>query len=190
MYITLKYKNKMGQKLFLLLAVVGLSLFSCKNTGNSADSDDELTHDAIVQQQDGTISLDVKEATTYHDVDNPESNTAEWNVIVSKKGRYDVWLSSATKDPGKLAYHNSVMVSIRDNQLEARPSIDKVIPNSSDGSYPFTTDSFMGSLFISDTGLFNIQVVSDKILPKDAGKNSQADEGTKLISVSLTPVTD
>jgi hypothetical protein len=180
----------MGQKLFLLLAVVGLGLFSCKNSGNNAGSEDELTHEAIVQQQDGTISLDVKEASTYHDIDNPESNTAEWNVIVSKKGRYDVWLSSATKDPGKLAYHNTVMVSVRDNQLEARPSIDKVIPNSSDGSYPYTTGSFIGSLFISDTGLFNIQVVSDKILPKEAGRNNPEDEGTKLISVSLTPATD
>jgi hypothetical protein len=180
----------MGQKLFLLLAVVGLGLFSCKNSGNNVGSENELTQDAVVQQQDGTISLDVKEATTYHDSENPESNTAEWNVIVSKKGRYDVWLSSATRDPGKLAYHNAVMVSIRDNQLEARPSVDKVISNSSEGSYPYTADSFMGSLFITDTGLFNIQVVSDKILPKDAGKINHEDEGTKLISVSLTPVTD
>jgi hypothetical protein len=178
----------MGRMIFVLL-IVGVGLYSCQKSGNNAARESELTQDAIVQQQDGTISLDVKEASTYHDINNPESNTAEWNVIVSKKGRYDVWLSSATKDPGKLAYHNAVMVSVRDNQLEARPSIDKVIPNSSDGSYPYTTGSFIGSLFISDTGLFNIQVVSEKILPKEANRNNP-EEGTKLISVSLTPATD
>lgn len=178
----------MGKKLFVLLAVAGFGLYSCNNAGSGIGQGNELAHNAIMQQQDGTISLEVEQATTYHDINNPETNTAEWNVIVSKRGRYDVWLSAATNDPENLKYDNLVMVSIKDNQLEARPDVDKVVPNPSDGSYPFKADSFIGSLMIADTGMFSIQVVSDKILPDDTSRKPD-DEG-KLISVSLTPVTD
>jgi hypothetical protein len=48
----------------------------------------------------------------------------------------------------------------------------------------------MGSLYIQDTGLYNIQVISEKILPKDSGKGeSSAIENSKLLSVFLTPIT-
>ena len=97
---------------------------------------------------------------------NPSSNTAEWNVVVSKSGRFNVWLSSATKDTTDLKYKNSVMLSILDNRFEALPECDKIIQNSIDVSYPyFRADSFMGSLYIQDTGVYNVQVISEKIVP-------------------------
>lgn len=175
----------MGNRLIVLLAFSGLIFFSCGNSDSTVKTGDNLAENAIMQGQDGTISLDVKNADTYHDLNNPESNTAEWNVMVSKSGRYDVWLSSATRDSSDLSYDKSVMLSIRDNVIEAKPAIDKIIKNPSDGSYPYTADSFIGSLFIQDTGLYNIQVISDKIVPEE-----NSGEGTKLISVSLTPSTD
>lgn len=171
----------MGKYLCVLLVFAGVALYSCKS-GSDREKTGKLTDNAIMQQQDGTISLKVDKADTYHDRNNPESNTAEWNVVVSKSGRYNVWLSSATKDTITLKYENKVMLSIKNDLLETRPSVDKVIQNSSDVSYPYyRADSFMGSLFIQDPGLYNIQVISDKILPD--GKS----EGTKLLSVSLTP---
>jgi hypothetical protein len=46
----------------------------------------------------------------------------------------------------------------------------------------------MGSLYIQDTGVYSVQVISDKILPKDFnGSGSSADDQTKILSVSLTP---
>jgi len=43
-----------------------------------------------------------------------------------------------------LKYDNSVMLSILDNRIEARPACDKIIRNSSDVDYPyFRADSFI-----------------------------------------------
>lgn len=174
----------MGRYLFVLVVFAGLALYSCKSESEKGKTG-KLTENAIMQQQDGTISLKVDKADTYQDRNNPESNTAEWNVVVSKSGRYNVWLSSATKDTTALRYENSVMLSIKNDLLEAHPAVDKVIQNSSDVSYPYyRADSFLGSLFIPDTGLYNIQVISDRILPD---KSTDKSEETKLLSVSLTP---
>lgn len=176
----------MGKSFVVWLVIAGLALYSCSNANNKVNSGDQLADNAIVQQQDGTISLEVNKADTYHDVNEPESNTAEWSVVVSKSGRYDVWLTSAAKDPSSLKYVNSVMLSIKDDMLEARPSVDKVVENLSDVSYPYKADSFMGSLYLKDTGVYNIQIVSDRIVPDNNEKQTDT-ENTKLVSVSLTP---
>ncbi|HLN21976.1 MAG TPA: hypothetical protein VK213_12860 [Bacteroidales bacterium] len=178
---------KKGNILYVLLVFVGVAFSSCSHSTNKF-SEENLAQNAILQQQDGTISLEVEKADTYHDVKNPESNTAEWSVLVSKSGRYDIWLSSATKDTTRLEFDNSVMLTVKDDLIEAHPSIDKVIHNSSDVSYPyFRADSFMGSLYIRDTGLYNIQVISDRILPEDEPAVHDSENATKILSVSLTP---
>ena len=181
----------MVRKLFVLLIVGGIALlYSCKNTGEQKATDSKLVQNTIKQQDDGTISLKVEKADCYHDIVNPSSNTAEWSVEVSKSGRFNVWLSSATRDTTNLKYKNSVMLSILDNRLEARPACDKIIQNSGDVSYPyFRADSFMGSLYIQDTGTYNIQIISEKILPDNYRKDvsSSLDE-SKLLSVFLTPI--
>lgn len=180
----------MGKKLFVLLIMGGVALlYSCNKSGEKKETDNKLVQNRITQQKDGTISLNVEKADCYHDAVNPSSNTAEWNVVVSKSGRFNVWLSSATSDTTNLKYKNSVMLSILDSRLEARPACDKIIHNSADVSYPyFRADSFMGSLYIQDTGIYNIQIISEKILPDDSKKDvSSASDGSKLLSVFLTP---
>jgi hypothetical protein len=182
----------MGRKICGLLLLMGIILFySCKNTGEQKESKNKIVQNKILQQEDGTISLKVDKADCYHDVINPSSNTAEWSVVVSKSGRFNVWLSSATKDTTDLKYNNSVMLSILDNRIEARPACDKIILNSTDVTYPyFRADSYLGSLYIQDTGLYNIQIISEKIIPKDIKKGeSSGIENSKLLSVFLTPVT-
>jgi hypothetical protein len=182
----------MSKKLFVWMIVAGVALlYSCGNIGGKKEMNNKLVQNKILQQKDGTISLKVDNADCYHDMVNPASNTAEWNVVVSKSGRFNVWLSSATKDTTNLKYQNSVMLSILDNRLEARPECDKIIHNSSDVAYPyFRADSFMGSLYIQDTGSYNIQVISEKIVPKDYKKSeSSVSVDSKLISVFLTPIT-
>jgi hypothetical protein len=171
-----------------MMAIAVIILSSCSNTAKTEENK-VITKNKVLQQKDGSISLKVDKAECYSDKDNPSSNTAEWNVSVSKSGRFDVWLSSATKDTTDLQYENSVMLSILDNRLEARPACDNIILNSSDVSYPyFRADSFMGSVYIQDTGLYSIQLISEKILPKNSSLvESPATDVTKLLSVSLTP---
>jgi hypothetical protein len=177
----------------LTMLICIITVYSCNNSGkqNKSEKQNISVQNKILQQKDGTISLKVDNAECYQDMVNPASNTAEWNVVVSKSGRFNVWLSSATRDTTNLKYQNKVMLSILDNRLETQPECDKIIHNSTDVSYPyFRADSYMGSLYIQDTGLYNIQVISDKIVPKNYNndKNSSADD-SKLISVSLTPIT-
>ena len=172
--------------------MIGVTLFnSCKNAVITNEDKLTGTENKILQQKDGTISLNVDKADCYSDMTNPSSNTAEWNVVVSKSGRFDVWLSSATKDTTNLQYKNSVRLNVHDYRLEAHPVCDKIILNSGDVIYPyFRADSFMGSLYIQDTGLYNIQVISEKILPKGYENNKSAvTENSKLLSVFFTPIT-
>jgi hypothetical protein len=165
--------------------------WSCSNSPEQPKENKARAEKRIRQQADGTISLKLDNAECYSDKKNPASNTAEWDVVVSKSGRYNVWLSSATTDTTNLHYNNSVMLNILDHRIEGYPECDKVVHNSSEVKYPyFRADSFMGSLYLQDTGLYNIQVISEKILPKDyTADGTSSIEFSKLISVILTPTT-
>jgi hypothetical protein len=150
-----------------------------------------VSDNAILQEADGTFALKLEKATCYSDIVNPSSNTAEWNVVVSKPGTYKVWLSSATRDTTNLSYINSVKISFLDKFLEVDPGIDKVVRNSDNVSYPyFRADSYAGSFYISEPGEYSIQVISEKVLTKEAmNHNPSGKDDTKLMSVILTPMT-
>jgi hypothetical protein len=187
-------KNPFKMKRIYLVWVVltGVTLLvSCGRNGSHDLHGAMVADNKIFQQQDGTISLNLKMADCYQDVVNPASNTAEWNVVVSRKGRYDIWLSSATKDTTDLDYKNSVLLSIRDNRFEAVPTVSRVVQKSTEVSEPyFQADSYLGTLYIQDTGVYNVQVISDRILPESkAGHGPESDAETKILAVSLTPAT-
>lgn len=165
-----------------------MSVMASCNNNSSVDSD-RPENEFITQQPDGTISLNVKKADCYANVTDPSENTAEWNVKILKSGRYNVWISSATKDTTTLNYNNSVYVSFHETRIEGVPECDKIVYNSTDVSYPyFRADSFLGTIFIQDTGACNVQVISEKILPDQQGSpNMNEEDLSKLISVSFTP---
>lgn len=172
--------------LFILSGI--FFLFSCNNNADIQPRNDEQAVNYVEQKPDGSIELQVKKADCYSDKVNPSTNTAEWNVTVKKSGRFNVWLTSATIDTTNLEYNNKVLLNIHDNILEAKPVINKVVRNSSEVDYPyFRADSFMGSLYIQDTGLYAVQIISDKIIPENQDNNSES-EKTRLLSVFLTPV--
>jgi len=182
----------MGRKICGLLFLTGIVLLnSCGNGGEQNVPKNKVVQNKIFQEKDGTISLKVDKADCYQDAVNPSSNTAEWSVRVSKSGRFNVWLSSATKDTTDLKYQNSVRLNILDNRLEAHPACDKIILNSSEVSYPyFRADSFLGSLYIQDTGLYNVQIISEKIVARDINNAAGSDtDNSKILSVFLTPTT-
>jgi hypothetical protein len=158
-------------------------LWSCSHQGATKNSQD--AENRIVQQADGTVSLKIDKAVCYSDAVNPSNNTADWNIVISKPGRFKVWLSSATKDTSGLRYASSVRVNILDDHLEVNPSIDKVVHNSVDvpQSY-FRADSYVGSFYVPEAGEYNIQVISDKVIAKNA--SARLDD-TMLMSVILTP---
>lgn len=179
--------REMSRKVFTIFSMVVLLVWSCGHKSGS----ESVSENAVIQQSDGTLALNLEKATRYSDMVNPSSNTAEWNVVVSKPGTFKVWLSSATKDTTDLSYANSVKISLQDKLLEVVPECDKVVLNSENVSFPyFRADSYVGSLYISEPGEYSIQVISEKVLSKEAMSNtaSGADD-TRLMSVILTPLT-
>lgn len=177
----------MRRKIFTLAGLVVLLVWSC---GKKSDKPN-VSENVILQEADGTFALNLENATCYNDISNPSSNTAEWKVEVSKPGTYKVWLSSATLDTTDLSYINSVKISLLDKLIEVDPEIDKVVLNSDGVSYPyFRADSYAGSFYFSEPGEYSIQVISEKILSKEAMNNSSSSlYDTKLMSVILTPMT-
>ena len=179
----------MKRNIFVLIGLVSFLLWGCSSQSNKTGvvSGDNI----ILQQDDGTVSLKIDKAACYSDTEDPSSNTAEWSMSISKPGRYKVWLSSATRDTLALNYANSVKVHLLDNELEVNPVIDKVVQNSGDISYPYyRADSYVGSIYIQDSGVYNIQVISEKVLSKELRERTASlPEQTKLLSVILVPLT-
>jgi hypothetical protein len=188
-YIRVVNQNSiiMSRKVFSIISLVLLLAWSCSKKSDSGG----VSGKAILQAADGTLALDVENATCYSDKVNPSSNTAEWNFVVSKPGTFKVWLSSATKDTTDLSYVNSVKLSLMDKVLEVNPECDKVVLNSEKVARPYyRADSYMGSLYISEPGAYSIQVISEKVLSKEAKNNGQSNpDNTRLMSVILTPMT-
>src|SRR5512133_2998598 len=123
------------------ICIVLIGVWSCGHTEPKKDIRE--AENRVLQQEDGIVSLKLEKAGCYYDPGNPSNNTADWNVVISKPGRFKVWLSSATKDTADLRYANSVRISLLDNQLEVNPACDKIVQNSSEVHYPyFRADSY------------------------------------------------
>ena len=163
--------------------------FSCNHKNNSHDSDE--TGKMISQQNDGSILLKLEEATCYSDQVNPSSNTAEWKFSVPKPGRFKVWLCSATRDTNNLSYMTPVKINLLDSNLERRPECDKIVKNSTEVTFPyFRTDSYMGSVYISEPGEYNIQVISEKVTTKEIRNQTRLlADNTRFMSLMLVPMT-
>ena len=172
-----------------LIALALISVWSCGHTESKKGVQE--AENRILQQDDGIVSLKLDKAGCYCDLVNPSNNTADWDVIISKPGRFKVWLSSATKDTSDLRFANSVKISLLDDQLEVNPLCDKIVRNSSEVHYPyFRADSYMGSINVTEPGEYNIQVISEKVVAKTIeSQNTSATGDAKLMSVILTPTT-
>jgi hypothetical protein len=178
-------------KMVLLFLAMTLIIYSCANSGNSPDKTISKTSEKIKQNDDGSIDLHIENAACFNDNTNPSGNTAEWTFIVSKPGRYKVWISSATIDTMDLQYHNKVKISFQDEWLDIKPVRDKIVLNASDVKYPyFRADSYMGIFYIQEPGEYSIQVISDKVIAQsDNSLPASEPDHTKLISLFLTPST-
>ena len=178
----------MRRFLFVLsVTAVILTSYSCSKSGKK----DTTSYGKITQMDDGTIDLHIEKAACYHDSKNPSCNTAEWNIIISKPGRFKVWLSSATIDTMDLKYDNTVKISLQDERLDVKPVGDKIVLNANDVKYPyFRADSFMGTFYVQEPGEYNLQVISEKVITQtDNNQTGTEIDHTKLMSVFLKPMT-
>lgn len=182
--------RKMKIIVFAAIIIIGVGLsFSCDRSGQGIRGKDK-TETKITQGADGIISLNLEKATCYNDNIDPSSNTAEWNFIVVKPGRYDVWVSSLTKDTMDLQYTNSVKVNLSDERLEGKPIGNKIIVDAKDVQYPYyRADSHMGTFYFDEPGEYSIQLISEKVTPISKNTNSgYSSDHTKFRSLILTPL--
>ena len=186
----LKVKCNMRKKSIMLITVLITMLFcSCNNQGNTKNIHN--AENRILQQEDGSVLLKLVEAARYCDASNPSSNTAEWDIEISKPGRYSVWLTSATKDTMNLKYVNPVRICLSDTLLEVKPVGDNIMEDSVDvpSSY-FRADSYLGSLLFPKPGEYKIQIISEKVVTDySSANNIPQTYDTMLMSVHLTPMT-
>ncbi len=182
----------MRRKAFTGIGILTLAVVcSFCSSGVKSDTGNNKSVARIKQQDDGTIALNIEKASCYNDNTNPSYNTAEWDFIVSRAGRYGVWLSTATKDTMDLQYSNSVKINLLDERLEGKPVGNRIVLNATDVKYPYyRADSYMGTFYIQEPGEYSIQVISEKVLPKEKIKEEPSlSENSRLMSVILTPMT-
>jgi hypothetical protein len=171
--------------------VVILMTYSCGNTVSKLEKTADTDIHKVKQLDDGTINLQIDKAFCYNNVTDPSYNAAEWNIIVTKPGRYEVWLSSATIDTLDLQYNNLVTISLQDKQLNVKPVSNKIVLNSSGVKYPYyRADSYMGEFYIQDPGEYSVQLISEKVIAKsDTVSGSGVIGHTRVMSVFMTPLT-
>jgi hypothetical protein len=171
--------------------VITFSIISCNNSANNTAKTNTANTHIVKQLDDGTINLQIEKAFCYNNQANPSYNAAEWNIVVTKSGRYEVWLSSATIDTVDLQYNNLVTISLQDKQLNVKPISNKIILNASGVKYPyFRADSYMGEFYIQDPGEYSVQLISEKVIAEsDTTRTSGVLDHTKVLSVFMTPMT-
>jgi hypothetical protein len=151
-------------KIRIVFVSITILLFSGCVGGENKES--KINEGDIIQKLDESIFLSLKDAYLLYDDNNPDINTAEWGFTVNSTGRYEVWLSSLTKDTMNLSYNEPVIVHFENTRLESQPVGNQIVLNDDHVSKPyFRADSKLGSILIEDTGHYNLQIVSEKVLP-------------------------
>ncbi|MDZ7738252.1 MAG: hypothetical protein U5K32_04095 [Bacteroidales bacterium] len=171
--------------LLLLVIIAG----GCTN--NNSDDSDEKTGPGIREQEDGSIVLDLEQAYLLQDSLHPDMNTAEWFFRIESRGRYELWLSSFTKDTMDLHYEDPVIVNFEHRRIRANPVGNEIILNTpGTGEDYYRADSRLGSLYIDSPGDYSIQIVSAKVRPCEALSERTGLRHTEIRSLILKPMTE
>lgn len=175
------------KRLSLFLLFFAFIFCGCINYGNTKNVSSDTSENKIIQKDNGVLALNIEDAACYSDIKDPSVNTAEWEAIIVKSGRYNLWLSSITNDTTTLHYENPVHVNFRNVNIEKIPKCDVILSGHPNEKSFFRADSFLGSVYIQDTGNVNIQIICEKILT-DTISLEQADNNfSKFISLRLVP---
>jgi len=171
-----------------IVLVIIFIMVSCKDN-KGTDGSQTVGKNDRTTGNDGGVTLLIENADLIQVDSNPGYNTAEWSFKVDKPGRYDVWLSSITADTSNLLYADNVTITAGDTRLEKMPVGDEIVTDDNNVRSPwFRADSHMGSVFFSEAGEYQIQVISDRVLPhsSDAAKVN-IDEHTLINSLIFKP---
>ncbi len=167
--------------------VVLMSMTGCKDNKVTAD---KLEKNDKSAGRDGGVTLLIADADLIEVDSNPRYNTAEWNFTVKSPGRYDVWLSSLTCDTSHLYFDDIVTITAGDSRIEKKPVGDEIVMTDMSVKEPwYRADSHMGSIFFGEPGEYQVQVISDKVIPHQSDTSKlNIDKHTLINSVILKPM--
>lgn len=171
---------------FLLLIIIA---GGCGN--NNTNDSNKQTEPEITEQEDGSIVLDLEKAYLLQDSLHPDMNTAEWSFRIKSKGRYELWLSSYTRDTMDLHYESPVIINFEQKRIRANPVGNEIILDTpGTGKDYYRADSRLGSLYIDSPGDYSIQIVSAKVRPHETISERTGLRHTELRSLILKPMTE
>ncbi len=180
--------KKLWMKAVLLGLVIVFPMTACNNTGGEVKESKKSRSENSDVPAEG-VTLLISDAALIQVDSNPEYNTAEWHFKVNKAGRYDVWLSSLTRDTTFLNFGDSVVITAGDTRLTGRPVSDEIVTDDSSVEEPwYRADSHMGSIFFREPGEYQVQVISDRVRKYTSDLSDlSVDKETLINSLILKP---
>jgi hypothetical protein len=171
---------------FAFVALV--SMTGCKD--NRSTAADKSGNDDKTVVREGGVTLLITDADLIEVDSNPRYNTAEWNFTVKDAGRYDVWLSSLTCDTAHLRFNDLVTITAGDERIEKKPVGDEIVTDDKSVIQPwYRADSHMGSIFFKEPGVYQVQVISDRVMTHSTDLSKLSiDKHTLINSLILKPM--
>lgn len=178
-----RMKSMAARAMFVGVVIV-ISMTACSDHDKGRNANTEQN----IAMAEG-VTLHIKDAALIQFDSNPEYNTAEWHLTVKKPGRYDVWLSSLTSDTMDLEFNENVVITAGDSRLTKMPVGDEIVIGDKSVQKPwYRADSHMGSIFFSQPGEYQVQVISDKVERHATDLSDLSiDKGTFINSLILKP---
>jgi hypothetical protein len=177
----------MLRRLGIYLLVFATLVFSCKNSAVHKDAANASNESG--KKGDKNVFLKLEDAAMVQDDVHPDSNTAEWSFKVDQPGRYEVWLSSITRDTMNMGFDSVVTITAGDSRIQKMPVGDNIIADAADmKDHWFKAESEMGSVFFSKPGEYAIQIISDKVKAPPSDLTQDNKEKTLIRSIILKPV--
>jgi len=179
--------RKFVRSIGVFALVVLMSMTGCKD--NKATADSKSNKSDIIVRESG-VTLMITDADLIEVDSNPRYNTAEWNFTVKDAGRYDVWLSSLTCDTAHLRFNDLVTITAGDERIEKKPVGDEIVTDDMSVKQPwYRADSHMGSIFFKEPGVYQVQVISDRVMTHSADLSKLSiDQHTLINSLILKPM--
>lgn len=172
---------------FIFIIIISAA---CGEGKPESSTEDQLSY--ITSQEDGSIVLDLEKAYLLQDSLHPDMNTAEWFFRVKEKGRYELWLSSYTRDTMNLRYDSPVYINFRDKKIKAESIIGNeiVLDTPNIGNMYYRADSRLGSVYVEKAGDYNIQISGSQVRPCEVSSQNTSSRHTELRSLILKPMTE
>jgi len=181
--------NRFWMKAVLLGLVMVVPMTSCNENGSTGKEGRKTRSENSTGRSEGVV-LRISDAALIQVDSNPQYNTAEWHFTVDKAGRYDVWLSSLTRDTTLLQFTDSVTITAGDTRITGKPLSDEIVTEDLSVKQPwYRADSHMGSIFFSKPGEYQVQVISDRVEKYSADLSDlSVDKRTLINSLILKPM--